>query len=295
MGYQRRVHGDFGPVFTFDSSERAERNKLFEMAELGLKKKEVDAIEFAFDVYDFKGDGKVDAFYAGDLIRACNLNPTLIPLLRSVVDRPREPSSWARLTSSPCTRPARTPRTRVASTASWSSNLSWRGCALLRSKFVQCSLTCIVQYSTVLCCTTIQYSTIQYCTKVTGQTVLLLTFLRVETLKPSICLHSTVLYSTTRQCCIPAQYSPWGHLAAEIDGCRQFLCPLTRLNFRSSQRIYCLQSVTPRVGQRSRGNSNTHFVITAILVQYSNQLFNAVTWPPHHCHPTLGGLSIFSL
>merc|ERR1712058_208710 len=47
------------------------------MAELGLKKKEVDAIEFAFDVYDFKGDGKVDAFYVGDVIRACNLNPTL--------------------------------------------------------------------------------------------------------------------------------------------------------------------------------------------------------------------------
>merc|ERR1712119_75819 len=47
------------------------------MAELGLKKKEIDAIEFAFDVYDFKGDGNVDAFYAGDLIRACNLNPTL--------------------------------------------------------------------------------------------------------------------------------------------------------------------------------------------------------------------------
>merc|ERR1711892_1066333 len=46
------------------------------MAELGLKKKEIDAIEFAFDVYDFKGDGTVDAFYAGDLIRACNLNPT---------------------------------------------------------------------------------------------------------------------------------------------------------------------------------------------------------------------------
>merc|ERR1712054_759175 len=47
------------------------------MAELGLKKKEIEAIEFAFDVYDFKGDGKVDAFYTGDLIRACNLNPTL--------------------------------------------------------------------------------------------------------------------------------------------------------------------------------------------------------------------------
>merc|ERR1712212_41442 len=50
------------------------------MAELGLKKKEVDAINFAFDVYDFKGDGKVDAFYAGDLIRACNLNPSLKPI-----------------------------------------------------------------------------------------------------------------------------------------------------------------------------------------------------------------------
>merc|ERR1712117_980538 len=47
------------------------------MAELGLKKKEIDAINFAFDVYDFKGDGKVDAFYVGDLVRACNLNPTL--------------------------------------------------------------------------------------------------------------------------------------------------------------------------------------------------------------------------
>ena len=35
------------------------------------------AINFAFDVYDFKGDGNVDAFYIGDLIRACNLNPTM--------------------------------------------------------------------------------------------------------------------------------------------------------------------------------------------------------------------------
>merc|ERR1712127_551428 len=59
-------------------SERNRRqpNKI-KMAELGLKKKEIDAINFAFDVYDFKGDGKVDAFYTGDLIRACNLNPTL--------------------------------------------------------------------------------------------------------------------------------------------------------------------------------------------------------------------------
>merc|ERR1712037_1060366 len=78
MGYQRRVHGDFGPVFTFDSSERtASQTPQITMAELSLKKKEIDAINFAFDVYDFKGDGKVDAFYAGDLIRACNLNHTL--------------------------------------------------------------------------------------------------------------------------------------------------------------------------------------------------------------------------
>ena len=42
-----------------------------------MKKKEIEAIEFAFDVYDLNGDGTVDAFYTGDLIRACNLNPTL--------------------------------------------------------------------------------------------------------------------------------------------------------------------------------------------------------------------------
>ena len=34
-------------------------------------------VKFAFDVYDFKGDGKVDGFYIGDLLRACNINPTL--------------------------------------------------------------------------------------------------------------------------------------------------------------------------------------------------------------------------
>merc|ERR1712055_399314 len=59
------------------SSGETSAESTITMAELGLKKKEIDAIEFAFDVYDFKGDGNVDAFYAGDLIRACNLNPTL--------------------------------------------------------------------------------------------------------------------------------------------------------------------------------------------------------------------------
>ena len=34
-------------------------------------------IKFAFEVYDFKGDGKVDGYYIGDLLRACNLNPTM--------------------------------------------------------------------------------------------------------------------------------------------------------------------------------------------------------------------------
>merc|ERR1711979_90385 len=64
-------------VRTSPSERTASQTPNHKMAELGLKKKEVEAINFAFDVYDFKGDGKVDAFYAGDLMRACNLNPTL--------------------------------------------------------------------------------------------------------------------------------------------------------------------------------------------------------------------------
>merc|ERR1711973_689598 len=64
-------------VRTSPSERTASQIPTIKMAELGLKKKEIDAINFAFDVYDFKGDGKVDAFFAGDLMRACNLNPTL--------------------------------------------------------------------------------------------------------------------------------------------------------------------------------------------------------------------------
>merc|ERR1712203_564132 len=37
------------------------------MDELGLKKKDIDAVNFAFDVYDFKGNGTIDAFYVGDV------------------------------------------------------------------------------------------------------------------------------------------------------------------------------------------------------------------------------------
>merc|ERR1712226_1055783 len=118
--YQRRVHGDFGPVFTFDSSERtASQTPQITMAELGLKKKEIDAINFAFDVYDFKGDGKVDAFYAGDLIRACNLNPTLKTIKEIGGGCAKGEKFLSSPMSSPCTRPARTPRTRVASTTSF--------------------------------------------------------------------------------------------------------------------------------------------------------------------------------
>merc|ERR1712134_11911 len=45
------------------SVRAAQRGYIIIMAELGLKKKEIEAIDFAFDVYDLK--------------RACNLNPTL--------------------------------------------------------------------------------------------------------------------------------------------------------------------------------------------------------------------------
>jgi myosin light chain 6 len=43
----------------------------------GIHPRDVEKIKFAFEVYDFTGDGKVDAFFIGDLIRACNLNPTM--------------------------------------------------------------------------------------------------------------------------------------------------------------------------------------------------------------------------
>ena len=52
--------------------------------ELGLKKKDIMAVSFAFDVYDFKGDGKVDGFYIPDLLRACNLNPTIGDVVRQI-------------------------------------------------------------------------------------------------------------------------------------------------------------------------------------------------------------------
>merc|ERR1712111_222938 len=120
------------------------------MAELGLKKKEVDAIEFAFDVYDFKGDGKVDAFYAGDLIRACNLNTTLktiaevggttekgqkmltkadvFPMYKACKDSKEEAKSLMKELLNPLTMKDSCP-----------SSPSLRECALLRSNFLNSS------------------------------------------------------------------------------------------------------------------------------------------------------------
>merc|ERR1711936_817941 len=46
----------------------------------GIHPRDVEKIKFAFEVYHFKGDGKVDGFYIGDLVRACNLNPTMKPI-----------------------------------------------------------------------------------------------------------------------------------------------------------------------------------------------------------------------
>merc|ERR1712080_86170 len=87
---------------------------------------------------------------------------------------------------------------------SWSSNLSLRGCAPLRSKLLSSSPASTVQYCTVLYCTvyyysTVQYSTIKYCSVI------------YCTLQ-----YNTIQYCTTQYGNVPAQYSPWGHLAAEI-------------------------------------------------------------------------------
>nr|BAN21409.1 myosin light chain 1 [Riptortus pedestris] len=42
-----------------------------------LSEKEVERANFAFQIYDFEGNGTVDAFYLGHVLRALGLNPTL--------------------------------------------------------------------------------------------------------------------------------------------------------------------------------------------------------------------------
>merc|ERR1712179_136731 len=118
--------------------------------------------------------------------------------------------------------------------ASWSSNLSWRGCALLRSKRLP---VLSYLYCTVLCCT-LQYSTVLlYSTKQQWNLAFLPRKVPGVTLPPKL------------------------PFAANFCGCQVVL------NVRSSQRIYCLQSViVTGCDSNTRSHSNTHFAITAILV-----------------------------
>merc|ERR1712210_169098 len=76
-GINAGVHGDFGPVFTFDSSERAERQPPQHKMAHDLNGKDVERAKFAFDIYDFEGKSRMDMFYLGDCLRGLNLNPTL--------------------------------------------------------------------------------------------------------------------------------------------------------------------------------------------------------------------------
>nr|AGM32403.1 myosin light chain [Coptotermes formosanus] len=42
-----------------------------------LSARDIERATFAFSIYDFEGNGTVDAFYVGDILRGLNLNPTL--------------------------------------------------------------------------------------------------------------------------------------------------------------------------------------------------------------------------
>ncbi|ROT75420.1 myosin light chain 1 [Penaeus vannamei] len=42
-----------------------------------LSARDAERVKFTFSIYDFEGNGKVDAYYLGDCLRALNLNPTL--------------------------------------------------------------------------------------------------------------------------------------------------------------------------------------------------------------------------
>merc|ERR1711913_60074 len=47
-----------------------------------LSARDADRVKFTWDVFDFSGNGTVDRYYIGDLLRALNLNPT-----NAVVDK----------------------------------------------------------------------------------------------------------------------------------------------------------------------------------------------------------------
>merc|ERR1712179_624035 len=191
---------------------RTQWSHIANMAELGLKKKEIDAIEFAFDVYDFKGDGKVDAFYAGDLIRACNLNPTLKTITEIGGGQAKGTKFLGKADIFPM----------------------YKAC---KDSKDQGGFHDFVEILKLYC--TVPYSTIQYCTVQNSNG----TFTFLPRKVPGVTLPPKLPF------------------AANFCGC------LVVLNVRSSQRIYCLQSViVTGCDSNTRSHSNTHFVITAILV-----------------------------
>merc|ERR1711956_202058 len=83
MGTPAKVFGS--PCVRFEQCREENNylttNKMASNKELGeqwgIHPRDIEKIKLAFEVYDFKGDGKVDGFYIGDLVRACNLNPTM--------------------------------------------------------------------------------------------------------------------------------------------------------------------------------------------------------------------------
>eukprot|EP00092_Neocalanus_flemingeri_P051817 GFUD01060383.1.p1 GENE.GFUD01060383.1~~GFUD01060383.1.p1 ORF type:complete len:184 (-),score=30.98 GFUD01060383.1:78-560(-) len=60
------------------------------MVDPGLIKKDMEALEFALNVDDFKADGAVDPFYINNLKRASNLNPTIKMIINTRAQEDKE-------------------------------------------------------------------------------------------------------------------------------------------------------------------------------------------------------------
>merc|ERR1712001_803009 len=95
----------------------------------GIHPRDVEKVKFAFDVYDFKGDGKVDGFYIGDLLRACQLNPTLLTINEVGGMKERARKSWSSMTFTQSLPRSSLPRTKVVSTISLKSRTSCTACS----------------------------------------------------------------------------------------------------------------------------------------------------------------------
>merc|ERR1711915_605575 len=52
------------------------RSQTYTMAKPELSARDQERVKFTWDVFDFTGNGTVDRYYIGDLLRALNLNPT---------------------------------------------------------------------------------------------------------------------------------------------------------------------------------------------------------------------------